>query len=168
MALSSEAAPLAAGPPGPPHPAGNSQGRPEASHDTPSHHGSAGADYEREILCLVNKERRRVGLNALALHPAVTQAAHEHSLYQARVGEMTHSDENYGPQLPENIADAPAASAKEVFDMWMKDPPHYENIVDPNVTYMGVSNVNGKWTQDFGSDSDTSKPEQAYYGEGYC
>ncbi|KAJ1933115.1 hypothetical protein FBU59_006143, partial [Linderina macrospora] len=149
--------------------------------ERPSYHGATGSDYEREILCLVNKERRRVNLHPLSLHPAVTQAAHEHSLYQARVGEMTHSDENYGPvgerlrnngfnfaAAAENIADAPSASAKEVFDMWMSDPPHYENIVDPNVTYMGVSNVNGKWTQDFGSDSDTGRPEQAYYGEDYC
>ncbi|KAI8322925.1 SCP-like extracellular, partial [Martensiomyces pterosporus] len=116
------------------------------------------------VLCLVNKERRRVGLRPLALHPAVTRAAYEHSAYQSRIQSMTHSDPQNGQvgsrlqrngfnfaSAAENIAEAPHASAKEVFDMWISDPPHYENIVDPNATYMGLACINGFWTQDFGS-----------------
>ncbi|KAJ1841248.1 hypothetical protein LPJ73_006175 [Coemansia sp. RSA 2703] len=135
---------------------------------------------ERSMLCMVNKERRRVGLRPLTLHPAMTRAAHEHSEYQSRVRSMTHNDPQNGQlgsrlqrngfsfaSASENIAEAPNASIKDVFDMWMNDPPHYENIVDPNATYMGLACVNGFWTQDFGSGSDDGDAPQ-YAAHDYC
>ncbi|KAJ2168443.1 hypothetical protein GGF45_005551, partial [Coemansia sp. RSA 551] len=51
---------------------------------------------ERRVLCLVNKERRRVGLNSVRIHPAMTKAAYDHSLYQSNVQSMTHDDPHYG------------------------------------------------------------------------
>ncbi|PIA15053.1 SCP-domain-containing protein [Coemansia reversa NRRL 1564] len=138
------------------------------------------AQIERQVLCLVNKERQRVGLNTLSIHPALTQAAKEHSTYQSQVKAMTHTDTSYGAlgsrlerggfsfkTAAENIAEAPAATAQDIFNMWRDDPPHYKNIVDPSATYMGVACVNGFWTQDFGSSKDLAPPP-SYAAQDTC
>ncbi|KAJ2784619.1 hypothetical protein H4R18_000998 [Coemansia javaensis] len=141
-------------------------------------HGAGGyqsqaADYSAvdpmaaQLLCLVNKERRRVGVQPVSIHPAFMRSALEHSMYQARVGEMTHSDPENGSAgarlaranfrmktASENIAEAPAGSAETVFKMWCGDASHYGNMVDPDADFMGVSNYKGYWTQDFGSSLD--------------
>lgn len=130
------------------------------------------------MLCLVNQERRRLGLKPLSLNPAVTHAAYQHSLYQSRMQQMTHNDPQNGSlgsrlkhnglyfgAAAENIAVAPHASAQEVFNMWMNDPPHYQNIVNPQVTYMGLACVNGYWTQDFGSSLYQTNSNDS---QGYC
>ncbi|KAJ1760929.1 hypothetical protein IW143_003196 [Coemansia sp. RSA 520] len=135
---------------------------------------------ERRVLCLVNKERRRVGLNSVRIHPAMTKAAYDHSLYQSNVQSMTHDDPHYGSlgsrlkdsgfgfaTAAENIAEAPAASPDEVFKMWMSDQGHYDNIVSPKSTYMGLACVNGFWTQDFGSEMD-APPVSQYEAEDVC
>ncbi|KAJ2734812.1 hypothetical protein IW152_002030 [Coemansia sp. BCRC 34962] len=145
-----------------------------------SYHGSP-SEAERQVLCLVNKERRRHNLRPLALHPAMTRAAYEHSEYQSRVRSMTHNDPQNGQlgsrlqrngfsfaSASENIAEAPGVSPKEVFDMWINDPPHYENIIDPNARYMGLACVDGFWTQDFGSASDAHGEEPQYEAHEYC
>ncbi|KAJ2007185.1 hypothetical protein GGI04_001605 [Coemansia thaxteri] len=160
---------------------GHGYATPAAHHDRPAaYHGSA-SESERQVLCLVNKERRRHGLRPLALHPAMTRAAYEHSEYQSRVRSMTHSDPQNGQlgsrlqrngfsfaSASENIAEAPGVSPKEVFDMWINDPPHYENIVDPNARYMGLACVDGFWTQDFGSAADSHGEEPQYETHEYC
>ncbi|KAJ2083960.1 hypothetical protein H4R24_000403 [Coemansia sp. RSA 988] len=138
------------------------------------------AEMERQVLCLVNKERKRVGLNTLSIHPALSQAALEHSKYQSQAKAMTHSDPHYGPlgsrlerggfnfkTAAENIAEAPAATAQEIFDMWREDPPHYRNIVDPSATFMGLACVDGFWTQDFGSSTDLPSTKN-YEAHDYC
>ncbi|KAJ2663377.1 hypothetical protein IW148_002507 [Coemansia sp. RSA 1199] len=135
---------------------------------------------ERRVLCLVNKERRRVGLNSVRIHPAMTKAAYDHSLYQSNIQTMTHDDPRYGSlgsrlkdsgfgfaTAAENIAEAPAASPDEVFKMWMSDQGHYDNIVSPKSTYMGLACVNGFWTQDFGSETD-APPAPQYEAEDVC
>ncbi|KAJ1901142.1 hypothetical protein LPJ66_000993 [Kickxella alabastrina] len=141
--------------------------------------------YEFEMLCLVNKERLRVGLNRLALHPAMNRAAYEHSVYQSNARDMTHNDPDYGQlgsrlqrhgfsfaSASENIAQSAEGSTKKVFDMWMNDPPHYVNIVDPKAKYMGLSRVNGFWTQDFGSEGDSEGASaydaSAHESDRYC
>ncbi|KAJ2234671.1 hypothetical protein H4R99_004749 [Coemansia sp. RSA 1722] len=152
----------------------------EPSHDYHQQTSSNPSQDEREMLCLVNKERRRNNLRPLAIHPAMTRAAHEHSEYQSRVRSMTHNDPQNGQlgsrlknigfnfaSAAENIANAPGNSVKSVFDMWMNDPPHYENIMDPNSMYMGLACVDGFWTQDFGSASDASDAPQ-YESHDYC
>ncbi|KAJ1963797.1 hypothetical protein GGI12_001834 [Dipsacomyces acuminosporus] len=135
---------------------------------------------ERQVLCLVNKERTRAGLKPLTLHPAVTKAAYEHSVYQSRVKAMTHANTQNGSlgdrlkkngfkytSAAENIAEAPKASPKDIFKMWKDDPPHYKNIMDPSATYMGLACVNGFWTQDFGSSSDYHAVPQ-YFTQDKC
>ncbi|KAJ2754921.1 hypothetical protein GGI19_002041 [Coemansia pectinata] len=154
--------------------------RPEPHKQQSSYHGSP-SEAERQVLCLVNKERRRHSLHPLALHPAMTRAAYEHSEYQSRVRSMTHNDPQNGQlgsrlqrngfsfaSASENIAEAPGVSPKEVFDMWINDPPHYENIVDPNARFMGLACVDGFWTQDFGSAADAHGEEPQYETHEYC
>ncbi|KAJ2388985.1 hypothetical protein GGI23_005935 [Coemansia sp. RSA 2559] len=146
-------------------------GRYEA-HETPGYSKEPESAYsatpdEHKMLCLVNKERRRVGLHPLALNPAMSQAAYQHSRYQSRAREMTHDDPQNGSlgerlrsqgfkfaSAAENIAEGGDLSVSAVFDMWMNDPPHYQNIVDPNARFMGLAKVDGFWTQDFGSSAD--------------
>ncbi|KAJ2210417.1 hypothetical protein EV179_006260 [Coemansia sp. RSA 487] len=136
---------------------------------------------EHKMLCLVNKERRRVGLHPLSLNPAMSQAAYEHSKYQSRAREMTHDDPQNGSlgerlrnngfkfaSASENIAEGGDLSVSAVFDMWMKDPPHYQNIVDPNAKYMGLASVGGFWTQDFGSSADGPGYSPSYEVHEYC
>ncbi|KAJ1801761.1 hypothetical protein LPJ56_006379 [Coemansia sp. RSA 2599] len=151
----------------------------EPAHDYQQTSYSPGQD-EREMLCLVNKERRKHSLRPLSIHPAMTRAAHEHSEYQSRVRSMTHNDPQNGQlgsrlrkigfsfaSAAENIANAPGSSVKSVFDMWMNDPPHYENIMSPDSMYMGLACVDGFWTQDFGSAADASDAPQ-YESHDYC
>ncbi|KAJ2313900.1 hypothetical protein IWW51_006054, partial [Coemansia sp. RSA 2702] len=141
----------------------------------------AEADIERKVLCLVNKERRRVGLNSLTIHPAMTKAAREHSKYQASIKSMTHNDPSYGQlnarlksagfsfaTAAENIAEAPAATAEDVFNMWMGDSGHYQNIVSPKSTYMGLACINGFWTQEFGSELGAGSPAPLYEAQDLC
>ncbi|KAJ2661235.1 hypothetical protein IWW48_002531 [Coemansia sp. RSA 1200] len=137
---------------------------------------------ERKMLCLVNNERRRLGLHLLTLNPAMSQAAYEHSRYQSGTREMTHDDPQNGSlgqrlrnngfkfaSASENIAEGKDMSVAAVFDMWMKDPPHYQNIVDPNARYMGLAKVDGFWTQDFGSSADgPGYSAPSYEAPEYC
>ncbi|KAJ2357621.1 hypothetical protein IWW50_005882 [Coemansia erecta] len=157
--------------PSTPQPSYEAVEKPQPAYAAASTAPTTDAESERKVLCLVNKERRRVGLNALKIHPAMTKAAYDHSVYQSSIGTMTHKDPSFGPlgsrlkglsfqfaTAAENIAEAPLATAEDVFNMWMGDEGHYANIVSPQSTYMGLACVKGFWTQDFGSSMDASPP----------
>ncbi|KAJ1729832.1 hypothetical protein LPJ61_003331 [Coemansia biformis] len=135
-----------------------------------------------QMLCLVNGERRNRGLNPVSIHPTLMRVAYEHSQYQAKTRQMTHANPEYGSvgqrmsrngfkmkAAAENIAALPGATTKEIFDMWCGEPAHYQNILDPSATYMGIANINGYWTQDFGSSLGQSEPAAyAAAAPAYC
>ncbi|KAJ2703915.1 hypothetical protein H4R19_005293 [Coemansia spiralis] len=126
------------------------------------------------MLCLVNRERGKKGLPPLELHPALMEAALEHSRYQAKAMKMTHANPEYGPvgarmsrngfkmkSAAENIASVPGGTPEQLFALWCSEPLHYNNMMDPSASYMGLANINGYWTQDLGSSLD--KNEKSSY-----
>ncbi|KAJ2158356.1 hypothetical protein GGF46_003834 [Coemansia sp. RSA 552] len=144
----------------------------------PTQYQPASAE-EAQMLGLVNKLRCKLGLSSVSPHPAMTNAATQHSNYQARIRQMTHNnpeDGQLGQRLSaqgfrastsaENVYYYPGGSIQEVFDGWVNEPMHYQNLVKPDNVYMGVACVNSYWTQEFGSsmDDDTS----AYKAMGTC
>ncbi|MCS7023011.1 MAG: CAP domain-containing protein [Gemmataceae bacterium] len=136
--------------------------------------------FEAEIIRLVNQERARAGLPALAVSGRLNQAAYLHTLDMVtisdRYGPFTaHQHTLFGTTRPtiidrldaagydqwsrsfsygENIAfgyTSPAA----VMAAWMSSPGHRANILNPNFTEIGVSALQDAagrlfFTQNFG------------------
>ncbi|MCI0387010.1 CAP domain-containing protein [Streptomyces sp. CNQ085] len=122
------------------------------------------ADDERaEVVRLVNALRAEAGCSALAPHPALEEAARDHSASMARTGELSHrgsggrslmrrlKDTGYAwSQVGENIAYGyPDAAA--VVAGWMDSPPHRRNILACGHRDIGVGLAHGHdttwWTQ---------------------
>ncbi len=98
-----------------------------------------------------NAERVAAGLAALQSGAALNSAAVAHSIDQASHNTMTHTGSdgsNAGTRLArsgfsastwgENVA-AGYTSAASVVSGWMGSSGHRENILNPNVTYIGVA-----------------------------
>ncbi|KAJ2764827.1 hypothetical protein IWQ56_004339 [Coemansia nantahalensis] len=127
----------------------------------------------QQMLCLVNRERKKKGLRPVALHPVLMDTALEQSRYQAQVRQMTHKNPVYGnigqrmsrrgfrlKVATENIASVPGGTPQQLFAVWCSDAAHYNNMLNRDVDYMGLANINGYWTQDFGArlgDTDKAK-----------
>jgi uncharacterized protein YkwD len=118
---------------------------------------------EEQVLALVNEQRAAVGCEALTADPALATLARAHSAdmrdrdffdhvnpdgldpFQrgSRAGVVVHA-ENIAYGQPD-----PAA----VMDAWMKSPGHRANILDCDLTRLGVGVAEGPggpwWTQDF-------------------
>ncbi|KAJ1676724.1 hypothetical protein EV182_007619, partial [Spiromyces aspiralis] len=103
------------------------------------------------FLCLVNSARSQRGLRPVVLSAKLTNAATEHSHYQASRSDMTHADTIYGPlqqrilrlgldftSIAENIAVGAVHAVDQIFNSFMRDQAHYRNIMDPNVSAMGL------------------------------
>jgi uncharacterized protein YkwD len=135
--------PVSAAKPPPPHPA------------TPLHVSS----LEQKTIDAVNRERKRAGLQALSVSPALTRVAQAHSDYQARTGVSAHQGEGGSAPadraraggiewsiLGENVAmnfgyDDPVAVAVQG---WMKSAPHRHNILNPEFELTGVGVSSGR------------------------
>lgn len=123
---------------------------------------------EREVLALVNSTRKSRRLRSLTINSALTSAAKNHSLDQARRRKMSHrggdgSDvakrirkQGYNYRYAgENVAYG-QRTAEQVFSSWMRSRGHRKNILDPNVRNMGLYVAMGRdgrlyWTQVFGA-----------------
>lgn len=132
--------------------------------------GQVAADpsYEQQVITLTNQERAAHGCGALTQHAALTTAARGHTNDMATRNEMTHQGAN-GSDAGDRVRQAgyPAttwaeniaygqATPQEVVDDWMASPGHRENILDCQLTEIGVGHVVNKqgvpyWTQDFGT-----------------
>lgn len=129
--------------------------------------------YAQEVLRLTNQERARYGLAPLSLHTALDMAAVSHSQEMLDLNYFSHTSPTMGRQGPsdrvaqaganprriaENIFQASGypmeSSAKLAVDSWMESPGHRRNILDPNLTHIGIGLVekNGTFaaTQVFG------------------
>jgi uncharacterized protein YkwD len=127
---------------------------------------SVNAPVQRQVLALVNENRRRGGCDALTLDRRLIVAANRHAADMARRGYFAHespSGDRAGERVQdagyrwsrygENIArgqDDPA----EVMDGWMHSPEHRENIMDCDLHQMGIglafaSDRTPYWVQDF-------------------
>lgn len=134
------------------------------------------ASFEKEVLRLTNKERQKRGLSALKLDEKLAYAARyhakdmamenyfEHDSYDRKKNRLRKSCNiferigafaNYN-YLAENIS-AGQLTPEEVLKAWMKSPGHKKNILNKDMTLLGVgfyenedSEYGVYWVQNFG------------------
>jgi len=128
--------------------------------------GSVDAPVQREVLELVNENRRRGGCRGVTLDRRLIAAANRHAADMARRGYFAHSSPS-GDRAGDRVQDAGyrwsrygeniargQSSAYEVVDGWMHSPEHRENIMDCELTQMGIglafaSDDEPYWVQNF-------------------
>lgn len=129
---------------------------------------AADAPARQEVVAATNAERARHRLAPLTVDARLTAAAQAHTADMLRRGFFAHQNPD-GAQVwdralaagyayrkvAENIA-AGQRTAAEVVDGWMHSPGHRRNILDPELTQIGVGHVLGGsygvlWTQVFGT-----------------
>jgi uncharacterized protein YkwD len=126
---------------------------------------SLSPEFQR-VLDLTNAERTARGLVPLTYSPQLGLAAQIHSQDQANMGTLTHTGSdgsNPGARITrtgyswrtwaENAA-AGYRTADEVMSGWMNSPGHRANLLNPNMTEIGLGlayTAGGYpyWTQDF-------------------
>ena len=131
--------------------------------------GMVQADFESDVIELVNEERAARGLKPLSYDAGLTAAAEAHSQDMGSRDYFDHDsldgtkfyeriiDEGYSyNQCGENIA-AGQMTPEQVVSTWMNSDGHRANILHPDFCDIGVgyANVDGSsythyWTQDFG------------------
>jgi uncharacterized protein YkwD len=109
------------------------------------------AEVERELLALLNRDRAAAGLRALQSDARLQEIARGHSREMARTGEVVHVSDKTGSAvdrvraarvapfpriLAENVGRA--FSTAEVEHGFMGSPGHRANILNPNVTHVGI------------------------------
>uniref|UniRef100_UPI00406BF585 CAP domain-containing protein n=1 Tax=Paenibacillus sp. FSL R7-0652 TaxID=2921687 RepID=UPI00406BF585 len=132
----------------------------------PSSTGSNGtqssqSDFAAQVVKLVNAERAKAGLGALASDSLLDKVA------MAKVKDMSsnnyfdHQSPTYGSPFDmmkqfgvtysyagENIAKG-QKTPQEVVTAWMNSAGHRANILSKNFTHIGVGFYNGYWAQEF-------------------
>jgi uncharacterized protein YkwD len=145
--------------------------------------GIAYADFESEVIDLVNVERAAEGLPPLTYDANLAAAARGHSEDMGLNNYFSHTNlEGHGAcdrmtdagynwnYCGENIA-AGQPTPESVIDTWMASPGHRANILNPNFCDIGVgyayvasSTFGHYWTQNFGRRQNLSTcPEVATY-----
>lgn len=133
------------------------------------------ADFESEVIDLVNVEREAEGLPPLSYDASLASVARGHSEDmglqdyfshtgldgRSPCGRMTDAGYNWN-YCGENIA-AGQPTPEDVIDTWMASPGHRANILNPNFCDIGVgyayvasSTYGHYWTQNFGRRSGVS------------
>lgn len=121
---------------------------------------------EQEIIDLTNAERKKAGLPALAVSPALMAAARAHAENMAKQEKSAHVLDGKGP--PERAKDAGYKSGyvgeniawnqqnpKQAVGDWMNSPGHRMNILKKEYEEIGVAVAKTKkgephWVQVFG------------------
>jgi hypothetical protein len=121
-----------------------------------------------KMLCLVNEQRARSGLQPLGMSNQLENAAQQHSDDQARMRSMTHNgSDGSSPgdrveragynwrSVAENVAYG-YGDEEECMKEWMNSPGHRENILGRDYTHfgsaVGYAGSTPYYTQDFGGD----------------
>ncbi|MFG6147077.1 CAP domain-containing protein [Halobacillus sp. B23F22_1] len=120
-------------------------------------------DIHEQVVQLTNEAREEQGLEPLELSEEVSEVAQEKSEDMAENDYFSHTSPNYGSPFDmlqeydvdfntaaENIA-AGQQSPEEVVDGWLNSSSHRKNIMNANMTDIGVGyEENGNyWTQMF-------------------
>jgi len=121
----------------------------------------ASVSFARQVVQLVNAERAKAGLPALASDALLGKVAHDKAVDMYTNGYFSHQSPTYGSPFDmmraygvtyryagENIAKGQRTPA-EVMQAWMNSPGHRANIVSPNFTKIGVAYYKGEWVQAF-------------------
>lgn len=117
------------------------------------------------VLDKVNNLRDSLGLSKLALDQTLNKAAEDHAYYISTKNELSHFQKTFSKETPservyfyggnrtyvgENVAsvtnDSTRKIAESLFNGWYNSPGHYENMVNPLYSKMGlgVSKLKGK------------------------
>ncbi|WP_100399006.1 CAP domain-containing protein [Bacillus sp. FJAT-44742] len=120
-------------------------------------------NIREEVIRLTNQEREQNGLNSLEQHGQLMDAAQAKSEDMAEQNYFSHTSPTYGTPFEmiedfginyqsasENIA-AGQQSAEQVVRNWMESEGHRRNILDANVTHIGIGfeDDGNYWTQLF-------------------
>lgn len=121
---------------------------------------------EQEFIRLLNEERARNGVAALAAAESLNRAAAWKSADQAATGGLSHTDSrgrgplerirdcgNAAPYWGENVL-VGMSSAQAAFDLWKTSSGHYQNMISPAYAFVGVGRHGTYWTLDFSSAGD--------------
>lgn len=137
-----------------------------SSSSAPSTGTGTYADFQNQVVQLVNQERTSRGLKALSVDSALTNTATLKSQDMAKLGYFDHTSPTYGSPFDmmkqygisyrtagENIAMG-QTSPQQVMTGWMNSEGHRANILNSSFTKIGVGiarNSNGTyyWTQQF-------------------
>ena len=121
---------------------------------------------EKQVVELVNAERKKADLPPLTANLKLMKAARGHSANMARKKELAHDLDCKGPGerlkdvgyshggWGENIA-AGQKTPTEAMDSWLKSEPHKANLLGKNYQEIGVALAKADdgtvyWTQVFG------------------
>src|SRR5256886_9276866 len=112
-------------------------------------------DSERQLFEALNRERATQNLGALQWDDALFKAARQHALRMANLTRLEHqlpSESNLEGRLAEagarfsviaeNIAIGP--NPPIIHAGWMDSPGHRNNILDPQLTSVGIAAVRGQ------------------------
>jgi uncharacterized protein YkwD len=110
------------------------------------------ASAERAMFEAANRERAAQGLAQLHWDNALANAAHEHALLMAQRNALSHQFPGEAPlqdrarvagarftEIAENVAEGPSATV--IHSSWMHSPPHRANLLDPELTAIGIAVV---------------------------
>lgn len=125
------------------------------------------ADWQQELLRLVNDARATAGVPPLSVDSRLTEAAQAHSQDQANHRNLSHSGSD-GSEVGDRAARAGYDSTfvgenvahnyptvQALFSGWMNSSGHRDNILSPNYRHMGLGVAYSEsnepyWTQVFG------------------
>jgi uncharacterized protein YkwD len=105
---------------------------------------------ERALLEDANRERVAQGLAPLRWNANLAAAAHAHALLMVQHNTLSHQFSGEAPlqdrvrsagarftEVAENVAEGP--SAEMIHASWMHSPPHRANLLDPELTDIGIA-----------------------------
>jgi len=116
--------------------------------------GQQMGNAERKLFDSLNRERAAHQLPELKWDASLAKAAHQHAALMAQRNDLSHQLRGEGDVkerassagarftvIAENIAEGP--DAETIHSMWMKSPHHRANILDGDVTAVGIATVPG-------------------------
>lgn len=129
----------------------------------PAQASAADLGQQNRVVELVNQARSQAGCEPLAVDERLTAAANGHSSDMAARHYFSHTtpegltfdqritDAGFPSPGAENIAQG-QGGAEEVMSSWMDSEGHRNNILNCDLTKIGVGVETGSWTwtQDFG------------------
>lgn len=122
---------------------------------------STQSDFAAQVVKLVNAERSKAGLSALASDALLDKVALAKAKDMSNNNYFDHQSPTYGSPFDmmkqfgvtysyagENIAKG-QKTPQEVVTAWMNSEGHRANILSKNFTKIGVGYYNGYWAQEF-------------------
>jgi uncharacterized protein YkwD len=110
------------------------------------------SNAERALFDTANHERAAQGLAQLRWDDALANAARQHALLMAQRNALSHQFPGESAlqdrarlagarftEIAENVAEGPSADV--IHSSWMHSPPHRANLLDPELTAVGIAIV---------------------------